>query len=92
MEGSVLLHQISVDGFGPLEAVDRAIAHTGRAILLTSVILVAGFASMMTSEVLGLRDMGIIGSVALIAALVADVLLAPSFYLLSFPKATRTPT
>ena len=47
---------------------------------------------MMTSEVLGLRDMGIIGSVALIAALVADVRLAPSFYLLSFPKAARTPT
>ena len=85
------LKRESDDGFRPLEAVHRAIAHTGRAILLTSVILVAGFASMMTSEVLGLRDMGIVGSVALIAALVADVLLAPAFYLLSFPKAARTP-
>lgn len=72
------------DGHRAVAAVRRALSHTGQAILLTTVILVAGFASMSTSEVLGLRDMGIVGSVALIAALVADVLLAPSIYLLLF--------
>ena len=66
----------------PSEAVEAAICTTGRGVLITTVILVAGFASMATSELIDIRDMGIVGSVTLLAALLADVLLAPALYLL----------
>ena len=48
---------------------------------------IKGFASMATSEVLALRDMGIVGSVALLAALLADFFLAPALYLLTASRA-----
>lgn len=70
-------------------ALSGALAHTGHAVLLTSLILAVGFASMGTSDLLAIRDMDIVGAVVMVAALPGDVLLAPALYLLAFRPATR---
>ena len=50
---------------------------TGRAIIFTSVLLVFGFATMMTSRFVGIFQMGVLGAVTLFAALLGDLLLLP---------------
>ena len=59
------------------EAVRRTMLSTGRAIIFTSVLLVFGFATMMTTHFVGIFQMGVLGSVTLIAALLGDLLILP---------------
>lgn len=66
----------------PARAVCRTIDETGGAVMYTSVVLVAGFLSMRVNELNAIRDMGILAAATLTVALLADVYLAPSVYLM----------
>jgi predicted RND superfamily exporter protein len=51
---------------------------TGPAIIATTAVLVAGFLSMLTSGLVAIRDMGLVATVALTGALLADLILLPA--------------
>jgi len=59
------------------EAVRRTIMSTGRAILFTSIVMIFGFGTMMTTDFVGIFQMGLLGVVTLSAALIGDLLLLP---------------
>jgi len=59
------------------EALRRTMLSTGRAIIFTSVLLVFGFLTMMTTHFVGIFQMGVLGSVTLVAALLGDLLILP---------------
>ena len=76
------LRKETSEGVPPAEAVRRTLAGAGRGILYTTVVLVIGFLSMATNELLAVRDMGIVAAVTLLVAFAADLLLVPALYLL----------
>ena len=59
------------------EAVRLTMLSTGRAIMFTSILLIAGFGTMLTTRFVGIMQMGILGAVTLSAALLGDLLLLP---------------
>lgn len=59
------------------EAVRRTVMSTGRAIMFTSIVMIFGFGTMMTTNFVGIVQMGLLGVVTLSAALVGDLLLLP---------------
>ena len=59
------------------QAIRDTMMSTGRAIIFTSVLLVFGFATMMTTRFVGIFQMGVLGSVTLLAALLGDLLILP---------------
>ncbi|MDP8257264.1 MAG: MMPL family transporter [Candidatus Alcyoniella australis] len=65
------------NGLDPREAMRRTITSTGRALVSTSLILAMGFVITSTSPFKPQGVMGLIGAVAIIAALAADLLLTP---------------
>lgn len=66
----------------PGHVVSQALVHSGKAMLMTTVILVVGFLSMATHELLTLRDMGVVAAATLVIAFLADALLAPALFVL----------
>jgi len=64
------------------QIVKLTIAQTGKAILYTSVILVIGFISMLSNDLIAIQDMGIVASFTIIIALLADIFFVPAIYLL----------
>ena len=78
------LREHNAAGKDPREIVWRTLAQAGKAILYTSVVLVIGFGSMISNELMAIQDMGIVAAVTIIIALIADLYLAPALYLLSF--------
>ncbi len=60
-----------------IEAVKLTLLSTGRAIIFTSLLLIGGFAVMLSSRFMGIYQMGLLGAVALFAALVGDLVLLP---------------
>jgi uncharacterized protein len=66
----------------PTRAVSAALAGTGTAIAQTTLVLVVGFLSMLSSDLLAIREMGLVAAVALTVALLADLVFAPALYLL----------
>jgi predicted RND superfamily exporter protein len=75
----------------PLPAVQAAILHTGKAVTLTTLVLLAGFASMCLSELHAIRDMGLVSMVAFAAGFVADLYLAPALFLWLGRATARVP-
>jgi len=59
------------------ESVRLTMVSTGRAIMFTSILLIAGFGTMLTTRFVGIMQMGILGAVTLSAALLGDLLLLP---------------
>ncbi len=78
------LREHNAAGKDPRDIVWRTLAQAGKAILYTSVVLVIGFGSMISNELIAIQDMGIVAAVTIIIALIADLYLAPALYLLSF--------
>jgi predicted RND superfamily exporter protein len=77
------------------EAIRRTFAFSGRAILLTTVVLVAGFIPFATSDYLSTRMMGTLLPLVLVMALLADLLLVPALVqlrLLSFGRGQDRPS
>ena len=64
------------------KAVRMTISQSGKAILYTSVILVIGFMSMLSNDLIAIQDMGSVASFTIIMALVADLYFVPAIYLL----------
>jgi predicted RND superfamily exporter protein len=73
----------------PLAAAQAAIRHTGKAVALTTLVLLAGFASMCLSELQAIRDMGLVSMVAFVAGFAADLYLAPALYVWLTARGTR---
>lgn len=57
----------------PEGATHRTLAGTGRALMVSTIILGIGFASMATSQLLALRHMGIVAALTLVVALLTDL-------------------
>ncbi|MBI2890178.1 MAG: RND family transporter [Nitrospirae bacterium] len=67
-------------GLGPREAAERTMGTSGRAMVATTVILVAGFAVFFFSRFKAVRDFGIFGGFALLVALALDLTLTPLLF------------
>ncbi len=63
---------------------------TGRAIIITSIIIVAGFGSLLTSTFTSTVLMGLLVCITILAALMADLLLLPSLFYWIRPKLSFT--
>jgi len=72
----------------PREAVRRTLETTGRAILFTSIVLCAGFASFAWSSMANLVTTSVLTCFAIVAAFLADVALAPALMVLVSPRVT----
>lgn len=70
----------------PREAVRAAIAGVGGALVYTTIVLVLGFLSMLSNDLLAIRDMGMVAAATLTIALLADLILAPALFLLASPR------
>jgi hypothetical protein len=68
------------------EAIRRTLATTGRAMFLTSALLVAGFSILFASNFLGIVHVALLNCVILIAALLGDLLLLPALLLVLRPR------
>jgi len=71
------------DGTPPDQVVHRTLMVTGRPCSFSSYILMFGFATMATSQLQAVRDMGIVAAITMLLALAADLLLDPTQYLLT---------
>ena len=58
-------------------AVARTFSSVGRPMMITTVLLVAGFLSFVPAEFLSIRQMGILNAFTLVVALLADLTLTP---------------
>ena len=61
------------------EAIEKALHYSGRAIIITSVVLVAGFAPFAWSDYFSVRILGTLLPFCLVVALAADLYLVPAF-------------
>lgn len=76
------------------EAVRSALAHAGRPIILTSVVLSGGFAACLAGSLVTTREFGLLSSSTILLALATDLLLLPAMLLLApgpVPVAQITP-
>ncbi len=71
------------EGFPPVEAVDRTMQSTGRALLFTSIVLTTGFAVLTFSEMLNLWSVGVLTTFAIGAAFVLDVTVTPALLVMT---------
>jgi uncharacterized protein len=65
-------------GLAPVEALQRAYARTGRAVLASGITAVAGFAVLIASDVRMLRDFGLVTVIDLSAALLGVMVVLPA--------------
>ena len=70
-----------LSGKSPREAIRQALSTVGIAMIVTSVILVGGFAAMTASRMPPIELFGQLASVAIIAALVGDLVILPALLL-----------
>ena len=64
------------------KAIDSTIKHTGRAILLTTIILMSGFSVLMFSSFRDVQDIGVLTTLLLFFAVITDLFLCPKLILL----------
>jgi predicted RND superfamily exporter protein len=67
-------------------SITKTTIQTGRAIIVTSMILVAGFGTLITSAFTSTAMMGILVCTTITAALIADLFILPSLFYLIKPK------
>lgn len=77
-------------GAAPDDALPAALEATGRPIVYSTLVLVLGFLTMLSNDLLAIRDMGLIAAVTLTVALLADLLLGPALFLLSSDRRAQT--
>ena len=76
------LRMLSESSADPVAHIREMMQGTGRAVIYTTIAFVAGFLSMLTNQLLVIRDMGLVAAVTFVGALVADLLLLPAVYIL----------
>jgi len=74
--------EVQILGEGP-EAVRRTLLATGRPIVLTSIILVAGFLVNGLSDFMAIVEFGVLSAITLGLALVAELFLTPALLILA---------
>jgi len=67
-------------------AVEQSVGQVGRAIVITTVLLVGGFGTLVLSGLPGTRLFGLLACVALVLALVADLFILPALLLTMFER------
>jgi len=67
-------------------AVEKTLTSTGRAMLLTTIVLSAGFFIFIISSMNNLISFGLITGLTIIIALFGDILLAPAMMALIYKK------
>lgn len=72
-------------------AIRNTFEHIGRPIVLTSVVLVAGFSIFLLTDFLPLHHFGLLAAGAMLAALVGDLVLLPNLLLVFDKIPQRTP-
>src|SRR5512134_3548683 len=65
-------------GRDPEDALRRAIANVGEAVIATSVALALGFFSMLASPFPSISSLGLLSAIAIIAATLADLIVLPA--------------
>lgn len=70
------------------EALSQTTRRTGKAIIVTSLILLAGFGSLLTSVFTHTVQMGLLVGLTIFSALIADLFLLPSLFYWIKPKFT----
>jgi predicted RND superfamily exporter protein len=70
-------------GRSPVAAVRQMFGHEARAGLLSSLVLIAGFATMTVNELSAIRDMGIVAVLTMAIAVASDLIFDPSQFLLT---------
>jgi uncharacterized protein len=70
-------------GSSPREAVRQMFAHDARAGLLSSLVLIAGFATMTVNHLSAIHDMGIVAVLTMSIAVAADLFFDPAQFLLT---------
>ncbi len=83
------LRQEMAAGLALREAVRETIFGTGKAIILTSLILLGGFLVLTLSPFQSTTYMGILVSATIVLALLADLLLLPALLYLVYPEGRR---
>jgi hypothetical protein len=73
-------------GLDPVSAVEATMQSTGRALLYTSIVLTSGFAVLLLSEMLNLRNVGGLTTFAIGAAFLLDVTVTPALLVLTHRK------
>jgi predicted RND superfamily exporter protein len=73
-----------------MEHVSESMRSTGRAVIFTTLALIGGFLSMLSNELLAIRDMGLVAAVTFLGAMLADLLLLPAVYVALGDKQTGT--
>jgi predicted RND superfamily exporter protein len=72
-------------GLATREAVIATLTSTGRAMVITTIVLSVGFVLYVFSELNNLFVFGLLTSIAFIVALLADLLLAPALMAIFYP-------
>jgi len=67
-------------------SVHETLLTTGRALLFTSIVLAIGFFLFVASDMINLINFGLIASLAIATALLADIVLAPALMVVFSPK------
>lgn len=83
-----LRQQLSDDD--TMQQVSDSMRSTGRAVIFTTLALIGGFLSMLSNELLAIRDMGIVAAVTFLGAMLADLLLLPAVYVALGDRRTGT--
>ena len=71
----------SLDGKGASGTnLPGALRGTGRAVVFTTLALIGGFLSMLSNDLLAIRDMGLVAAVTIFGAMLADLLFLPAVF------------
>ncbi len=73
-----IVYRYRMEGMAKQEAVVRALAHSGLAILMTSVTTAAGMVSFVTSEMAAVQDLGVLAPIGVLLAFIYTVVLLPA--------------
>ncbi|MAG30533.1 MAG: hypothetical protein CL908_06515 [Deltaproteobacteria bacterium] len=76
-------------GHDPVRAVEETMQTTGRALLFTSIVLTSGFAVLLLSDMLNLRQVGTLISFAIGTAFLLDVTVTPALLVLTHRRYAR---
>ena len=68
-------------GLGPVDSIDEAVIHVGRAVVTTSVALAAGFFVLTLSSWASVASFGFLSGLAILGAMVADLFVLPALVL-----------
>ena len=73
-----IVYRYRMEGLDKEEAIVKALAHSGLAILMTSVTTAAGMVSFVTSEMAAVQDLGLLAPIGVMLAFVYTVVLLPA--------------